>query len=116
MLDDRVLVCAADGPPVRADRDALDLIGEAWGSGAEWVAVPVERFHEDFFELRTGVAGEITQKFVNYRLGLAVVGDVSRFTDASSALRAWVAESNRGRHLWFVSDLAELAARRAAGG
>lgn len=113
MLDDSVHVCAADGPLLRDDRDALDLIGEAWGRGATWVAVPVERLHEDFFSLRTGVAGEIAQKFVNYRLGLAIVGDISRFTETGSALSAWVRESNRGNHLWFVRDLDELAARRA---
>ncbi|RVX41719.1 uncharacterized protein DUF4180 [Nonomuraea polychroma] len=108
-----VHVCAPDGPLLRDERDVLDLIGEAWGHGATWVAVPAERLHEDFFSLRTGVAGEIAQKFVNYRIGLAIVGDISRFTDASQALRAWVLESNRGNHLWFVRDLAELAARRS---
>ncbi|WP_188197418.1 DUF4180 domain-containing protein [Nonomuraea sp. SYSU D8015] len=113
MPDDGLYICAPDGPLLRSNRDALDLIGEAWGSGATWVAVPAERLHDDFFSLRTGVAGEIAQKFVNYRLGLAIVGDISRFTEVSSALRAWVLESNRGDHLWFVRDLDELAARRA---
>ncbi|MFG1703080.1 DUF4180 domain-containing protein [Nonomuraea sp. M3C6] len=116
MLDDRILVCEPDGPRLREDRDALDLIGEAGATGATWVAVPAERFHEDFFVLRTGVAGEIAQKFVNYRVGLAVVGDISRFTAASTALSAWVLESNRGGHIWFVRDLEELAARWSARG
>ncbi|MEV1172580.1 DUF4180 domain-containing protein [Nonomuraea sp. NPDC049784] len=114
MLDDRVYVCEPHGEPLREAGDALDLLGEAFGRGATWVAVPAERLHDDFFTLRTGVAGEIAQKFVNYRIGLAIVGDVSRFTAASSALRAWVLESNRGDHVWFVGDLAELAARRSA--
>lgn len=113
MSDHDVHVCAPDGPLLRGERDALDLIGEAWESGATWVAVPAGRLHDDFFSLRTGVAGEIAQKFVNYRLGLAIVGDISRFTEASAALRAWVLESNRGDQLWFVRDLAELAARRS---
>ncbi|MEV4551767.1 DUF4180 domain-containing protein [Nonomuraea wenchangensis] len=112
MLDD-VHVCPPDGPPLREERDALDLIAETWGRDAAWVAVPVERLHDDFFALATGVAGQITQKFANYRLGLAVVGDISRFTAGSAAVRAWVAEANRGRELWFVRDLDELAARRA---
>ncbi|MEQ4716958.1 DUF4180 domain-containing protein [Nonomuraea sp. B19D2] len=114
MLDDRVYVCEPHGAPLRETSDALDLLGEAFGRGASWVAVPAERLHEDFFALRTGVAGEFAQKFVNYRIGLAIVGDVSRFTAVSSALRDWVLESNRGHHIWFVGDLAELAARRSA--
>ncbi|MFI9837394.1 DUF4180 domain-containing protein [Nonomuraea sp. NPDC051941] len=114
MLDDRVYVCEPHGEPLRETRDALDLLGEAFGRGASWVAVPAGRLHDDFFALRTGVAGEIAQKFVNYRVGLAVVGDISRFTAASSALRDWVFESNRGGHIWFVGDLEELAARLPA--
>ncbi|TDD35790.1 DUF4180 domain-containing protein [Nonomuraea terrae] len=108
-----VLVCDPHGEPLRETRHALDLIGDAWGHGATWVAVPAERLHDDFFTLSTGVAGEIVQKFANYRLGLAIVGDISRHTAASSALRAWVGEANRGDQLWFVRDLEELASRRA---
>lgn len=100
-----VFVCAAEGEPLR---DAVDLIGNACYQGAAWVAVPADRLTDDFFSLRTRVAGEIVQKFVNYRLGLAVVGDVSRHTSASSALRDFVYESNRGRQLWFVPDMDAL--------
>lgn len=108
---DHVHLCEPEGPRLREAGDALDLIGEVWGRSATWVAVPAGRLHEDFFTLATGVAGEFAQKFVNYRIGLAVVGDISAFTDGSSALRAWVEESNRGTHIWFVRDLEELAAR-----
>lgn len=104
----------ADGPPLRGIADVLDLIGAAWGDGVAWVGVPADRLPGDFFTLSTGVAGEIAQKFTNYRIGLAVVGDVSRHTAASNALRAWVSEANRGEHVWFVRDEAELAARLSA--
>lgn len=107
-----MLVCAADGPPVRSDRDALDLIAEALGHQVDLVAIPVQRLPDEFFTLGTGLAGAITQKFVNYRLRLAVVGDIGRH-DGSSALRAFVSEANRGGQLWFVADLAELESRLA---
>ncbi|MFC0863635.1 DUF4180 domain-containing protein [Sphaerimonospora cavernae] len=103
-----VFVCAADGEPLRGERDAVDLIGNASYQGAAWVAVPAGRFPDDFFRLRTRVAGEIAQKFVNYRMGLAVVGDISRHTAASTALRDFVYESNRGTQLWFVPDMDAL--------
>ena len=63
------------------------------------------------FDLRSGVAGEIAQKFVNYRLKLAIVGDLIDHLARSEALRAFVRESNRGRQLWFVETPAELAER-----
>jgi hypothetical protein len=108
----RVLVCDQAGPPVATVADALDLIGAAF-LGAEVVAVPASRLGDDFFALGTRFAGEIMQKFVNYRLRLAVVGDISRHLAASAALRALVHESNRAEHVWFVPDLDALDARLA---
>jgi hypothetical protein len=99
-----VLVCAPDGPPVATVQDALDVIGATYGR-AEVVALPAARLDERFFTLGTGLAGEIMQKFVNYQIRLAIVGDISAHLAASSALRALVLESNRGRHIWFVTDL-----------
>jgi hypothetical protein len=102
-----VLVCGDDGPLIAGTQDALDVIGGAF-SRADVVAVPAGRFDERFFNLRTGLAGEIMQKFVNYRMRLAVVGDISAHVAASTALRDLVVESNRGNHVWFVADLDEL--------
>jgi hypothetical protein len=116
MLSDRngtpVLVCSADGPPV-SDRNAVDLVGDALGQGAEAVAIPAERLDERFFTLASGVAGEIAQKFVNYRLRLAIVGDIGEQLAASNALRDFVRETNRGGQLWFVADLSELDGKLA---
>ncbi|MEV0808842.1 DUF4180 domain-containing protein [Micromonospora sp. NPDC050200] len=109
-----VLVCDPAGPPVTTTQEALDLIGAAFG-GAEVVAVPADRLDPSFFSLGTRFAGEIMQKFVNYRLRLVVVGDISRHLAASAALRALVAESNRHDHVWFVPDLPALDARLSAG-
>ncbi|HEX7744039.1 MAG TPA: DUF4180 domain-containing protein [Micromonosporaceae bacterium] len=105
-----VLVCDPAGPPVATMQDALDLIGAAF-LGAEVVAVPASRLDERFFSLGTRFAGEVMQKFVNYRLRLAVIGDISRHLAASSALRALVHESNQANHVWFVPDLDALDAR-----
>jgi Domain of unknown function (DUF4180) len=109
----RVLWCAVDGPVLDGDRAAADLVGAALGR-ADVVAVPVARLAPAFFALHTGVAGEIVQKFVTYRLHLVVVGDVARHLAASTALRDFVREANRGRQTWFVADADELSARLGA--
>ena len=103
-----VMECEADGPPLRTERDAVDLIGEALSHGAQLVVIPVSRLTDDFFQLRTRLAGDIVQKFVNYGLRLAIVGDISRHLTASEALRAFVREASRGEQLQFVADLGEL--------
>ena len=105
-----VLVCDAAGPPIATEQDALDLIGATY-SGAEVVALPVSRLDERFFTLGTRFAGEIMQKFVNYRVRLAIVGDITGPVAASPALAALVRESNAAGHVWFVPDLDALDAR-----
>jgi hypothetical protein len=100
----------AGGPAIRTGGDALDLM---FSTEAEWIALPVERLDPAFFDLSTGIAGEIAQKLVNYRRRLAVVGDIGEHLERSGALRDFVRESNRGRQLWFVADAAELEARLA---
>ncbi|MEV1063555.1 DUF4180 domain-containing protein [Streptomyces sp. NPDC050263] len=106
--DTRVLRCAPEGPALDGERAALDLIGDAMGHDAGLVVVPAERCGEEFFRLRSGVAGAVVQKFANYRIRLAVVGDISAHLAESSALRDFVHESNHGRQLWFVADDGEL--------
>jgi hypothetical protein len=61
--------------------------------------------NEDFFKLSTKLAGDVLQKFVNYDMKLAVVGDYSSYT--SKPLQDFIAESNRGNVCFFVSTLQE---------
>jgi hypothetical protein len=103
-------------PVQGAELGALDVIGETYGRGIDWVAVPTARLPRDFFRLRSGVLGEFTQKFVNYGLRLAVVGDISSHVEASNAFRDYVVEANRGSNLWFVHDLSALRARLDSAG
>ena len=113
IADVDVLVCDPDGPALDGERSAVDLVGDALGAGASLVAIPVSRLSPDFLTLSNRKAGEAIQKFVNYGLKVAFVGDVSGAVSASDALRDFVRESNRGRHVWFVEDMAALEARIA---
>lgn len=111
-----VLVLDAVGPPIATVQDALDLLVSASYEGAELVAVPAGRFDDSFYDLSSGLAGEILQKLANYRLRLAVFGDISHHLRASVALPDLVREANRGRDVWFVADLDELTTRLGAFG
>lgn len=107
----QVLTLPEQGDPIATERDATDVIGEAFSVEAKTVVIPVSRLTDDFFQLRTRLAGEIAQKFVNYRLRLVILGDISKYVDESTALRDFVYESNRGKQLWFVTTAADLEAR-----
>ena len=107
----RVLV--ADAAPLDTLADVVDLVGNASYQGIAWVAVPADLLPGDFFRLGTGFAGEVMQKFVNYRVGLAVIGDISAHTQRSTPLADLVRESNTGAHVWFLPDVETLERRLA---
>lgn len=75
------------------------------------IVIPTTRFVDDFFVLRTRVAGEIIQSFVNYRLHLIVLGDLTEHVAGSEALAAYIRESNRGTHVWFMPTPDDLTRR-----
>ncbi len=104
----RVAICAIDGPLLATPDDVGGFLGEAWGLEADWLVLPVSRLGSDFLTLRTRLAGEVTQKFVTYRTGLAIVGDISAEVSASDALRDYVRECNRGRQIRFAPDIHAL--------
>lgn len=104
----RVLICANDGPPLSQERDANAFMSAAWEQNAALVAIPTSRLTDDFFRLSTRLAGGVIQKFVNYQVRLAVIGDISAWVDASAAFRDFVYEANNGQAVWFVNDLAGL--------
>jgi hypothetical protein len=108
--DAAILVYDRAGPALDA-RSANDFLSAAWSAEATWLSIPLERLAPGFLDLSTRIAGEVIQKFINYRMGVAFVGDIAPWTDASKSLRDFVYESNRGAAVWFVRDRAELAAK-----
>lgn len=109
-----VFVCGEAGPLLRSERDAVDLLGATYGSGATWIAIPVGRLSGDFFQLSTGLAGAMLQKLITYGLSVAILGDIAHLAAKSEPLAAFIRESNRGKHVWFVAD--EDALRAKLGG
>jgi hypothetical protein len=110
----RMLALSASGTMLGTVRDLTDLIGEALSQQATVIVAPVERFDAAFFQLRSGLAGEFIQKIVNYRLKLAVIGDISGHSNASTSWRDFVREANRGSNVFFLPDLDALAAKLSA--
>jgi hypothetical protein len=107
----RMLIVDVAGPPIASSQDAIVLVEQAFELRASVIVVPAERMAPAFFRLRTGVAGEILQKLVNYKMKFAVIGDISTHTAGSDALRDFVRESNRGTSALFVPDIDALVAK-----
>ena len=96
---------------ITSESDALDAIGATYGLDIDLVVLDVERMADDFFWLSSGLAGAALQKFQNYGLRVAIVGDISRFTHESPSLRDFVYETNKRGQMLFLPDSAALEAR-----
>lgn len=85
--------------------DGIDLLGNLYYQGFDRIIIYEKNITPVFFDLKTGIAGEILQKFSNYRVQLAIVGDFSKYNCKS--LNNFIYESNKGRLINFVSTLSE---------
>jgi hypothetical protein len=100
-----------DGVIVATAGDFLTVMFDTRRLEADRAAIHAENFHPDFFNLRSGLAGELLQKLVNYHLKLAIVGDITGHLEKSEALRALVRESNRGKDVRFVATIEDAFGR-----
>jgi hypothetical protein len=95
----------SDETIISKTEDGLDLLGNLYYQGFDKIIIHEKNITPDFFDLKNGIAGEILQKFSTYRVRLAVVGNFAKYT--SKSLNDFIYESNKGRHINFVSSCAE---------
>ena len=86
--------CARDGGHLKGEGDALDMIVACGDNQTDRLLIHVENLPADFFQLNTGLAGQILLKFVNYRVRVAAVipEDLAR----EGRFGEMVLEANRG--------------------
>lgn len=96
---------------ISSTQDAVDLLGNLYYQGLDRVILHERNLTPDFFDLKNGIAGDILQKFSNYRTWLVIVGDFEKYS--SKSVRDFIRESNQGRRLNFVSTLEEAIDRLA---
>lgn len=97
VISDRIII--------NKTQDALDLMADCNYQGSNRLILKKENFLSDFFDLKSGIAGEILQKFSTYDVRLAIVGDFSKIT--SKSLRDFIYESNKHGRINFVNTIEE---------
>jgi hypothetical protein len=90
---------------IHSVQDALDLMANCGYQGANRIIVHERNLTPAFFDLKTGVAGEMLQKFSNYDVSLAIVGDFAKYS--SKSLRDFIYESNKTGRIHFVGTVEE---------
>jgi hypothetical protein len=82
-------------------QSALDLMATVqYEADCDRIIINKSLLSESFFDLKTRLAGEILQKFINYRVKIAVVGDFSVYS--SQSLKDFIYESNKGNDIFFL--------------
>lgn len=102
LTSDQIIIATAE--------DGLDLLGNLYYQGFDRIVVYEQNISPEFFDLKTKMAGDILQKFSNYRVRLAIVGT---FDHPGNSLRDFIWESNQGRLVNFIPTLADALERLA---
>ena len=84
-------------------QDALEVMMSIGTAGIRKIIFHQKNFAPEFFDLKSGLAGEVLQKASNYKMQIAIVGQFDAIQ--SSSMKAFIAESNRGRQNFFVGDV-----------
>ncbi|MGV0827721.1 DUF4180 domain-containing protein [Empedobacter brevis] len=98
-------VISEDNIVINTASDGLNLLENLYYQGFDKIIIYEKNITPDFFDLKNGIAGEILQKFSNYRVRLVIVGDFSKYTGKS--INDFMYESNKGRQINFMASQLE---------
>lgn len=108
-----IAIVESETPILTSGQSALDFIANTrYETNSDRIALNKSGVEEAFFDLSTGIAGEVLQKFINYHAKLAIYGDFSMYK--SRALKDFIYESNNGRDIFFARDVEEALRYLAA--
>lgn len=104
---------SAEGLIIEKEENGLDLLGDLYYQGFDRVIIHAKNITPAFFDLKNRMAGEILQKFSNYRVRLAIVGDFSAYTGKS--ITDFMYESNKGKLINFLGSVEEALTKLSQG-
>lgn len=89
--DSKIAIIESPEVLIQDVQDALDVMATIqYNYDCNKLVIQKSNLTEEFFELRTRLAGEILQKFVNYNMKLAIVGNFEEYN--SKSLRDFIYE------------------------
>ncbi len=94
---------------IASEQDALDVMAHADYQGARKIILHRKNIVDEFFDLKTRLAGDILQKFTNYQVDVAIIGDFENVS--SKSLRYFIYESNKSTHVMFLANANDAVSR-----
>jgi DNA-binding PadR family transcriptional regulator len=90
----KYVLIGGSGNPVASQLDGVSMIIALAENGTNLLLIENERLSDDFLQLRTGIAGDILQKFATYNIKAAIVIDSERVT---GKFKDFLAESRQSK-------------------
>lgn len=107
--DKQIAELVSDSMLIQTPEDGSQLIADLYYQGFDLIIIYAYQLSPSFFNLKTGLAGEVLQKCSNWRIRLAVIGDFTQVT--SNSMRDFIFESNKGRLVNFLNSATEAIER-----
>lgn len=99
------LKVASSEAPLQSEEDVLDLIGGCYEHNTSLIMLQAEALSDEFFELKTGLAGKVLQKFMNYQVKAALI--IPNEQTIKGKFKELIAESKKGNRFRVFSNLKE---------
>lgn len=100
----RVAEIISDKVLISSEQDALELmVSIEYQNNCKTIILQRHNFCDEFFDLKSGLAGAILQKFVNYKVRLIIAGDFSAIK--SKSFNDFIFETNKYRQIIFLPDV-----------
>jgi PadR family transcriptional regulator AphA len=97
--------CALGSGIITQEQDLSDLLACCGELDSNRILLEEAHLHPDFFDLSTGLAGAVLQRFANYYVKAAIVADLDGIK--SQRFRELIGECNRGDQFHFFRGLAQ---------
>lgn len=101
----RIAEVIAEDIIVKSIEDGSQLVADIYYQDFDGIILYEKNITPLFFDLKTGIAGEILQKFSNFRIRLAIIGEFEKYE--SKSVKDFIFESNKNRQINFVNTLEE---------
>lgn len=98
----QVYVELLPGAKLASEQDAVDTVGLCGEEGTQLLLIHEMNLSEDFFDLKTGLAGAVLLKWSNYFVRAAAVISPERV--GSGKFYEFAIETNRGRQFFIASE------------
>lgn len=93
---------------IGSEEAALELVGLCGENDINLLVIHGSCLKDDFFKLKTGIAGAVLQKLVNYQIKAAII--IPDIEGLSARFKELALEANKGKQYCFAKNIAEAEA------